>query len=135
MAKRSAAFPNCARAGSEAWISLATPWEKPSASSMCNDTFLPKPKPKCRRWSTIWSKAFGKRIDSLTWMSPETKVKAKAKLATLKVGVGYPDQWQDYSGLEIVKGDALGNEQRAELSSTAVNSRNFTSRWTAANGG
>ena len=59
-------------------------------------------------------KAFGKRIDSLTWMSPETKVKAKQKLGTLKVGVGYPDRWQDYSRLEIVKGDALGNEQRAE---------------------
>ena len=60
-------------------------------------------------------KAFGKRIDALTWMSPETKVKAKQKLATLKVGVGYPDRWRDYSGLEIVKGDALGNAQRAEL--------------------
>ena len=60
-------------------------------------------------------KAFAKRIDALAWMSPETKAKAKQKLDTLKVGVGYPDQWQDYSGLEIVKGDALGNEQRAEL--------------------
>jgi putative endopeptidase len=59
--------------------------------------------------------AFGKRIDALTWMSPETKSKAKAKLATLKVGVGYPDRWLDYSGLEIVPGDALGNAQRAEL--------------------
>ena len=48
-------------------------------------------------------------------MSPETKAKAKQKLATLKVGVGYPDRWLDYSGLEIVKGDALGNAQRAEL--------------------
>ncbi len=59
-------------------------------------------------------KAFGSRIDSLTWMSPETKVKAKQKLGTLKVGVGYPDRWRDYSRLEIVKGDALGNELRAE---------------------
>src|SRR5262249_25346708 len=60
-------------------------------------------------------KAFGKRIDALSWMSPETKAKAKEKLVTLKVGVGYPDNWEDYSGLEIVKGDALGNRQRAEL--------------------
>ena len=60
-------------------------------------------------------KAFAKRIDSLTWMAPETKAKAKAKLDTLKVGVGYPDKWTDYSGLETVKGDALGNQQRAEL--------------------
>ncbi|HEY6341647.1 MAG TPA: M13 family metallopeptidase [Bryobacteraceae bacterium] len=60
-------------------------------------------------------KAFGKRIDALTWMSPETKRRAKEKLATLKVGVAYPDRWRDYSGLQIVKGDALGNAQRAEL--------------------
>jgi predicted metalloendopeptidase len=60
-------------------------------------------------------KAFGKRIDALSWMSPETRAKAKEKLVTLKVGVGYPDNWEDYSGLEIVKGDALGNQQRAEL--------------------
>jgi putative endopeptidase len=59
--------------------------------------------------------AFGKRIDALTWMAPETKSQAKAKLATLIVGVGYPDHWLDYSGLEIVSGDALGNAQRAEL--------------------
>ena len=60
-------------------------------------------------------KAFAQRIDALTWMSPETKVRAKQKLATLKVGVGYPDKWRDYSGLEIVKGDAHGNAQRADL--------------------
>lgn len=60
-------------------------------------------------------KAFAKRIDALTWMSPETKAKARQKLTTLKVGVGYPDTWIDYSKLEIVKGDALGNAQRAEL--------------------
>jgi putative endopeptidase len=60
-------------------------------------------------------KAFGKRIDALTWMSPETKARAKQKLATLKVGVGYPERWEDYAGLEIVNGDALGNAQRAGL--------------------
>jgi len=59
--------------------------------------------------------AFAKRIDRLDWMSPETKEKAKAKLAVLKVGVGYPDRWRDYSGLEVVAGDALGNAQRASL--------------------
>jgi len=60
-------------------------------------------------------KAFDKRIDSLTWMSPVTKARAKQKLVTLKVGVGYPDRWRDYSGLEIVKGDALGNALRSSL--------------------
>jgi len=48
-------------------------------------------------------------------MAPETRVKAKAKLAALKVGVGYPDKWRDYSGLKVLRGDAFGNAQRAEL--------------------
>jgi len=59
--------------------------------------------------------AFGQRIDRLEWMAPATKLKAKAKLATLKVSVGYPDHWRDYRALEVRPGDALGNAQRAEL--------------------
>ena len=60
-------------------------------------------------------KAFDKRIDGLTWMTAETKAKAKQKLVTLKVGVGYPDRWRDYAGLEVVSGDALGNAWRSEI--------------------
>ena len=59
--------------------------------------------------------AFARRIDRLDWMAPATKAKAKAKLAALKVGVGYPDHWRDYSALEVVAGDAFGNAQRAAL--------------------
>ena len=59
--------------------------------------------------------AFATRIDHLQWMAPATKLKAKAKLATLKVSVGYPDKWRDYSGLQVERGDALGNAERAEL--------------------
>lgn len=80
-----------------------------------NRYFPPETKAKVQAMVSDLVKAFGGRIDALTWMSPETKVKAKQKLATLKVGVGYPDRWEDYSGLEIVKGDALGNVQRADL--------------------
>ena len=59
--------------------------------------------------------AFGKRIDALEWMAPATKSHAKAKLATLKVGMGYPENWRDYSTLQINANDALGNSERAEL--------------------
>jgi len=59
--------------------------------------------------------AFGRRIDRLDWMARETKARAKAKLAALKVGVGYPDKWRDYSEYEVVAGDALGNARRAAL--------------------
>jgi predicted metalloendopeptidase len=59
--------------------------------------------------------AFAMRIDRLDWMAAGTKARAKAKLAVLKVGVGYPDKWRDYSALEVVRGDALGNALRASL--------------------
>jgi putative endopeptidase len=59
--------------------------------------------------------AFGHRIDTLTWMSPATKTKAKAKLSTLYVGIGYPEHWRAYDGLTIKRDDALGNEIRSEL--------------------
>jgi predicted metalloendopeptidase len=58
--------------------------------------------------------AFRARIDRLSWMAPETKARAKAKLDALKVGVGYPDKWLDYSGLQIIRGDARGNLERVE---------------------
>jgi putative endopeptidase len=59
--------------------------------------------------------AFGQRIDKLEWMAPATKREAKAKLAVLEVGVGYPDTWPDYAGLEVLRGDAYGNAERAGL--------------------
>lgn len=58
--------------------------------------------------------AFGSRLRNLTWMSGETKAEALAKLAALKVGLGYPDSWIDTADLEIVRGDAFGNLKRAE---------------------
>ncbi len=58
--------------------------------------------------------AFGRRIDQLEWMAPATRRMAKAKLASLRVGVGYPDHWRDYSGLRVAAGEALANRQRAE---------------------
>jgi predicted metalloendopeptidase len=59
--------------------------------------------------------AFGARIDGLDWMAPQTKAIAREKLAALKIGVGYPDHWRSYAGMKVIRGDALGNFQRAEL--------------------
>jgi putative endopeptidase len=57
---------------------------------------------------------FPERIDKLDWMSADTKAKAKEKVATIRVGVGYPDRWRDYSKLDIKADDPLGNAERAE---------------------
>jgi putative endopeptidase len=59
--------------------------------------------------------SFRKRIDALTWMKPSTKQEAKAKLANLYVGVGYPETWMDYSKYEVKPDDLFGNEWRADM--------------------
>jgi putative endopeptidase len=56
--------------------------------------------------------AFAKRIDALSWMAPDTKREALAKVRTIEVGVGYPDNWPDYSGLTITD-SAYANSQAA----------------------
>ncbi|MBD8873213.1 M13 family metallopeptidase [Rhodanobacter sp. DHB23] len=58
--------------------------------------------------------AFDERLDTLSWMTPATRAKAKEKLVTLKVGVGYPEHWRDYANLQVSADDPLGNHLRAE---------------------
>jgi predicted metalloendopeptidase len=53
-------------------------------------------------------------IDELAWMSEETRVKSKEKLSKFTPKIGYPDEWRDYSTLEIVAGDNAGNVRRAD---------------------
>jgi putative endopeptidase len=57
--------------------------------------------------------AMGKRIDTADWMSDATKKEARAKLATFNPKIGYPEKWRDYSKMQIVSGDAVGNADRA----------------------
>jgi putative endopeptidase len=52
-------------------------------------------------------------ITGLPWMSAATKQQALAKLHGMANKIGYPDKWRDYSKLEIVRGDELGNVDRA----------------------
>lgn len=52
-------------------------------------------------------------INTLPWMSPATKDQALAKLHAMGKKIGYPDKWRDYSKLEIVRGDELGNVERS----------------------
>jgi putative endopeptidase len=52
-------------------------------------------------------------IETLPWMSADTKKAALEKLHAVVNKVGYPDRWRDYSKLEIVRGDEMGNVLRA----------------------
>ncbi|HEX6376183.1 MAG TPA: M13-type metalloendopeptidase [Allosphingosinicella sp.] len=57
--------------------------------------------------------AMGSRIRSLQWMSPATRAEALKKLEGFNVKIGYPEKWRDYSGLQVVPGDLVGNAERA----------------------
>lgn len=71
------------------------------------EVFPPEAKQKAKEMVDNILKAFEKRINQLTWMSDETKEKAQKKLSSFMVQIGYPDEWKDYSKLEI-KGFADG---------------------------
>ena len=75
--------------------------------------FPPAAKLRALNMALAIEQAMDKDIDGLDWMSAETKVKAKEKLHGVMNKIGYPDKWRDYSALEIVSGDALGNQMRA----------------------
>ncbi|MBB5205258.1 putative endopeptidase [Inhella inkyongensis] len=57
--------------------------------------------------------SFGDSLEGLTWMGPQTKARARAKLASYVTKIGYPDQWRDYTALQVQAGDARGNSERA----------------------
>jgi putative endopeptidase len=74
--------------------------------------FPPKAKAEIEDLVKNIKTAFRARIDRLDWMTPETKAKAKAKVDTIYVGVGYPETWRSYAGVVIKRDDAYGNAER-----------------------
>ncbi|HZB88740.1 MAG TPA: M13 family metallopeptidase [Terracidiphilus sp.] len=81
--------------------------------------FPPSAKQSAHEMTIAIEQAMDKDLDQLDWMSPETKAKAKAKLHAVVNKIGYPDHWRDYSKLNIVRGDALGNQERVRQFYTA----------------
>ncbi|MEP7154382.1 MAG: M13 family metallopeptidase [Betaproteobacteria bacterium] len=56
--------------------------------------------------------AFTKRVETAPWFSAPSKAIALEKMKTLYFGVGYPEKWENDSGLVINATDAVGNRQR-----------------------
>jgi putative endopeptidase len=52
-------------------------------------------------------------IPTLSWMGPETKKEALAKLEAFNVKIGYTDKWRDYSNLLIDRGSYVANVRRS----------------------
>jgi putative endopeptidase len=57
--------------------------------------------------------AMDRRLANLSWMAPETKVKARAKLAAFTPMIGYPEKWRSYGGLSVARGRAYENFKAA----------------------
>jgi len=75
--------------------------------------FPPEIKTDTQRMVRQIHDAMERRIQELTWMTPETKKQALVKLQAVRDKIGYPDRWRDYSTLEVRRGDFAGNVERA----------------------
>ncbi len=75
--------------------------------------FPPEAKAQMDELVTNIIAAMDKRLANLAWMDPKTREAARFKLSRFKPKIGYPDVWRDYSALEVVRGDAVGNARRA----------------------
>ena len=77
------------------------------------EAFPPEAKARTLKMVHELETALQQDITELSWMTPETKKQALDKLSRIDNKIGYPDKWRDYSSLNIVRGDALGNSVRA----------------------
>ena len=75
--------------------------------------FPPESKAKMEALVASLRVALKARMENLQWMTPATKAKAVEKLAKFNVKIGYPAKWRDYSALQPVEGDLVGNTERA----------------------
>ncbi|MBI3507561.1 MAG: M13 family metallopeptidase [Proteobacteria bacterium] len=75
--------------------------------------FSPEAKERVLAMVAQIEKSMAEGIRQLPWMGQKTRERALEKLSSMANKIGYPDKWRDYSKLEIVRGDAMGNEQRA----------------------
>ncbi len=78
-----------------------------------DETFGPDGKQRMLKMVNALETSLGQDIEGLDWMTPETKKQALVKLHAITNKIGYPDTWRDYSTVKIVRGDFLGNAQRA----------------------
>jgi len=75
-------------------------------------TFGPDGKQRMLKMVDALEASLDQDIQGLDWMGPETKKQAKVKLQAIRNKIGYPDVWRDYSALNVVRGDLLGNVLR-----------------------
>ncbi|WP_394846167.1 M13 family metallopeptidase [Pendulispora brunnea] len=77
--------------------------------------FQPKAKAEMDRLVENLRKGYAARIQSVDWMTAETKKVALEKLATFRPKIGYPVKWKNYASLQVAVGDAFGNKRRSQV--------------------
>jgi len=76
--------------------------------------FSPEAREQVRAMVQNLKAALRERIQALDWMGESTKLQAIAKLDAMAVKVGYPDQWRDYSKLDVSSPSYVMNGMRAD---------------------
>lgn len=71
--------------------------------------FLPEAKAAADQLVRNVIAAMDRRLSTLSWMAPETRARARAKLAAFTPKIGYPAFWHDYSGVRISRTNLLQN--------------------------
>ncbi|MGQ0740957.1 MAG: M13 family metallopeptidase [Alphaproteobacteria bacterium] len=77
--------------------------------------FPPAAKAKAQALVDNLMATYVERIKTRDWMTPPTKSKALEKVARMRVKIGYPDTWRDYSLYEVDAGDLFGNAVRGQV--------------------
>ena len=80
------------------------------------------------------TQAYHDSITNLEWMSEETRIAALEKLSKFTTKIGYPDEWRDYSSMEIVRGSLIKISGAQMSSNNAACLPGLISQWTSANG-
>ena len=75
--------------------------------------FPPEAKKRISELVENLRETLGDRINDAEWMKEQTKKKALEKLSIMKLKVGYPDKWKDYSNLDIKEDSFVLNVLRA----------------------
>lgn len=75
--------------------------------------FSPDTKARMERLVQDVIKAMDEHLAVAPPLSPETRKKAREKLASFKAMIGYPDTWRDYSSMKIEAGKLYANMQQA----------------------
>lgn len=95
---------------------------QPLSQLYVKEHFSPEYKQQVTQMVQQIKSLFRARLEANTWLSEPTRKAALEKLDLMKIKVGYPDQWIDYSSVDIRRDDYFGNIVRVKQ---FVNRRNL----------